>query len=579
MSESMGTTVLDCKHSYQVWDRVIQIFGINTRARVHQFRTELQSLKKGDRSIGDYLLRMKSISDSLAAIGSEVSEHEQIQCILEGLPPEYESFVTSMHMKSEPVTIWELEALLIAQEVRIEKATKVISTAQPSANVASTESKDKSNSGSKQNNSNQYNNRSFFNTNNNNNRGGGRSSFGRGRGRGRFPQNNTNTNNRPYTMCQVCGRTNHIASACYYRFDNSYQMTEQQYHQQVRQRSSGNMTAMIATLDSLSDSAWFPDSGATNHATPEYGNLMSNSEYTGSEQLHMGNGYRGSSSQSGGSPSTSSPISCFVSSLSDSHSSWHARLGHANASVAKHHKLPSPSSMSTYNTPLEVVYTDLWGPAPIHSRYGSLVYISRDVQFDEATFPYKLSKSSSSSLPVPTTSSSAIPLSLPSVSNAPNSSLNKTNSQVPDVTVIDTCAHNTHCVANTNSNEMCSVDNHKASGGNVGSTELSTSVSPQDSASAASDAAVSVPTPPTDPAASTHPMDLLVKAKMAEAKPISTPMSSGALQYVTITRPDLSFVVNKVCQFMSKPLEEHWVAVKRILRMPQVKDVATTTRR
>ncbi|KAF7824434.1 Retrovirus-related Pol polyprotein from transposon TNT 1-94 [Senna tora] len=460
MSESMGTKVLDCKHSYQVWDRVIQIFGINTRARVHQFRTELRSLKKGDRSMGDYLLRMKSISDSLAAIGSEVSEHEQIQCMLEGLPPEYESFVTSMHVKSEPVTIWELEALLIAQEVRVEKATKVISTAQPSANVASTESKDKSNFGSKQNNSNQYNNRSFFNNNNNNNRGGGRSSFGRGRGRGRFPQNNTDTNNRPYTMCQVCGRTNHIASACYYRFDNSYQMTEQQYHQQVRQRSSGNMTAMIATPDSLSDSAWFPDSGATNHATPEYGNLMSNSEYTGSEQLHMGNGNRGSSSQSGGSPSTSSPISCFVSSLSDSYSTWHARLGHANASVV-----------------VDVLN-----------------------QF-------------------PTTSSvSAIPPSLPSVSNAPNSSLNKTNSQVPDVTVIDTCAHNTHCVANTNSNGMCSVDNHKASGGNAGSTELSTSVSPQDSASAASDDAVSVPTPPTDPAASTHPMVTRSKAGVFKPK-------------------------------------------------------------
>lgn len=40
----------------------------------------------------------------------------------------------------------------------------------------------------------------------------------------------------------------------------------------------------------------------------------------------------------------------------------------------------------------------------------------------------------------------------------------------------------------------------------------------------------------------------------------------GALQYATITRPELSFAVNKVCQFMAKPLESHWVAVKRILR-------------
>ncbi|RVX23296.1 Retrovirus-related Pol polyprotein from transposon RE2 [Vitis vinifera] len=40
----------------------------------------------------------------------------------------------------------------------------------------------------------------------------------------------------------------------------------------------------------------------------------------------------------------------------------------------------------------------------------------------------------------------------------------------------------------------------------------------------------------------------------------------GALQYITITRPEIAFSVNKVCQFMQKPLDTHWKAVKRILR-------------
>lgn len=40
----------------------------------------------------------------------------------------------------------------------------------------------------------------------------------------------------------------------------------------------------------------------------------------------------------------------------------------------------------------------------------------------------------------------------------------------------------------------------------------------------------------------------------------------GALQYITLTRPELSYCVNKVCQFLSQPLETHWRAVKRILR-------------
>jgi histone deacetylase 1/2 len=82
--------------------------------------------------------------------------------------------------------------------------------------------------------------------------------------------------------------------------------------------------------------------------------------------------------------------------------------------------------------------------------------------------------------------------------------------------------------------------------------------------------------------------DILTKAKMEDSNPIGSPMASncrlsragsntlndptlyrsivGALQYVTLTRPDIAFSVNKVCQFMSRPLESHWKAVKRILR-------------
>jgi histone deacetylase 1/2 len=43
----------------------------------------------------------------------------------------------------------------------------------------------------------------------------------------------------------------------------------------------------------------------------------------------------------------------------------------------------------------------------------------------------------------------------------------------------------------------------------------------------------------------------------------------GGLQYILHTRPDLSFAVNKVCQFLHAPRSPHWSAVKRILRYIQ----------
>jgi hypothetical protein len=43
----------------------------------------------------------------------------------------------------------------------------------------------------------------------------------------------------------------------------------------------------------------------------------------------------------------------------------------------------------------------------------------------------------------------------------------------------------------------------------------------------------------------------------------------GALQYLTLTRPDLAYSVNKVCQFLHAPTINHMILVKRILRYVQ----------
>lgn len=82
--------------------------------------------------------------------------------------------------------------------------------------------------------------------------------------------------------------------------------------------------------------------------------------------------------------------------------------------------------------------------------------------------------------------------------------------------------------------------------------------------------------------------DLLTKANMLNAKPVATPLPAspklslnsgdpladpreyhqivGSLQYLALTRPDISYAVNKLSQYMHKPTTEHWHSVKRVLR-------------
>ena len=41
---------------------------------------------------------------------------------------------------------------------------------------------------------------------------------------------------------------------------------------------------------------------------------------------------------------------------------------------------------------------------------------------------------------------------------------------------------------------------------------------------------------------------------------------AGALQYLTLTWPDLSYSVNSICQYMHAPTVDHFRALTRILR-------------
>nr|GFC57218.1 ribonuclease H-like domain-containing protein [Tanacetum cinerariifolium] len=84
--------------------------------------------------------------------------------------------------------------------------------------------------------------------------------------------------------------------------------------------------------------------------------------------------------------------------------------------------------------------------------------------------------------------------------------------------------------------------------------------------------------------------ELFERANMVNCNPLRTPVDTdskqglegvavqdptlyrslaGGLQYLTFTRPDLSYAVQQICLYMHDPWEPHLTALKRILRYVQ----------
>ena len=66
------------------------------------------------------------------------------------------------------------------------------------------------------------------------------------------------------------------------------------------------------------------------------------------------------------------------------------------------------------------------------------------------------------------------------------------------------------------------------------------------------------------------PVDTQAKLSEAEGTPVTDPTAfrslAGALQYLTFTRPDITYAVQQICLHMHDPREPHLTALKRLLR-------------
>ena len=117
---SVWICMVGCLFSYQVWEKIKKFFCSQTRAKVWQLKVQLKGIKK-TKSVNSYLLDLKKIIDQLAVVGASVTTEEYIEIILDGLPVDYNPFITFIISRLDSYSIDEMEALLLAVEARIEK--------------------------------------------------------------------------------------------------------------------------------------------------------------------------------------------------------------------------------------------------------------------------------------------------------------------------------------------------------------------------------------------------------------------------------------------------------------------------
>lgn len=167
-------------------------------------------MEKGDRTIAQYLGRVQQIVDILESIGDPVSHRDQLEAIVDGLPPEYHalaSIIQYCDQPCEPVA----ETMLLSREARVDRAPRSSSLESLTVNLTQgnlTQSSQPTiaNSPDSASSLSSHESQPQFDASRNNH--GCRSFNTRGGGR---------NGGRSRVQCQICSKTGHDAKVCYYR--------------------------------------------------------------------------------------------------------------------------------------------------------------------------------------------------------------------------------------------------------------------------------------------------------------------------------------------------------------------------
>ncbi|KAI3985517.1 hypothetical protein MKX01_033831 [Papaver californicum] len=115
-TNTISTDVLGCATSAEVWSYLSKKIQNTFSARKSLLRNSLFNIKRGSKTISDFLQEIKYITDSLAAINEPVSSSDMNMHILNGLGSVYNDFVVAVQTRDTELSFADLKSRLINHE-------------------------------------------------------------------------------------------------------------------------------------------------------------------------------------------------------------------------------------------------------------------------------------------------------------------------------------------------------------------------------------------------------------------------------------------------------------------------------
>lgn len=104
----------------QAWQGVADTSAAQRRARSVNVRLALSTTQKGAASITEYFTKMRSLGDEMAAAGKPLDDEEMTAYILNGLDIDYESIVSAVLNRENPISLTDIYSQLLSFESRVE---------------------------------------------------------------------------------------------------------------------------------------------------------------------------------------------------------------------------------------------------------------------------------------------------------------------------------------------------------------------------------------------------------------------------------------------------------------------------